>query len=153
MTEIRSFGTDKDGVLLAHGTHEPIEGAFETLADVVRLRGAENVWVVSRCAPGSRRRSLEQLEAYDFFVRTGVLLDHVIFVDAPEDKVRVCRELGIRDFVDDSPQVVASMCGDVDGRFLFRSSKTNVRSNLHLLHGVIIVDKWEQVAPYVVTAD
>jgi hypothetical protein len=91
-----------DGVLFSREAGAPVEGAFDTVARVVRLRGAQNVWIVSQCAPGSRKRALAQLEEQDFYARTGMLADHVIFVDRHEEKVGVCRELGIRDFVDDA---------------------------------------------------
>jgi|GEM_PF-1772324 len=152
----RSVGFDLDGVVFKPGSGDLIEGVIETVRQAVDQRGFLNVWIVSRCDKRQRPRSLARLERVDFYERTGLMHDHVIFVDTLAQKAEACRQLGIRDFVDDSPEALIAMKASVDGLFFFKTpgrGEQLFRQFMHALSGVMIIHRPEQLVPYLVTSD
>ena len=164
---MESFGADVGGVIMNRandGTDTSFfsgnylrttrtTGSFETIRRLVDVRGAENVWIVSKCGPRIQARTLDWMEHHRFYEQTGVLTDHVIFCAKRHQKAGICRELGIRDFVDDRPDVLIPMDGIVDGRFLFNPRHQDLRRFRDQLSGLVIVRSWEQALPLLLVSE
>src|SRR6478736_980101 len=54
------------------------EGAFEIIAELTRLFNGR-VWLVSKCGPRIQAQTLRWLKRHDFFAKTGVQPNRVLF--------------------------------------------------------------------------
>ena len=93
-------------------------GAAETIARLVPLFDGQ-VWLVSKCGPRVRARTLRWLAAHDFHRRTALPPDHIRFCRTRADKRIHCRELALTHFIDDHPEVHAAIRGTVDHQYFF----------------------------------
>ncbi len=91
-----------------------IDGAIEGIKKLVEMFGAENIYII-RNAYGPNGERNQQKEARkltklwfktrNFFERTGVLPDHVLYPRTRQGKQKICEQLGITDLVDDRAEV------------------------------------------------
>lgn len=110
-----AFFSGDEATLLA--TPE-MPGAVASIGRLVDLFDGR-VWLVSKCGPRVRDRTLRWLDGHDFYRRTAMATDHVRFCRTRADKRIHCRELGLTHFVDDHPEVHAAIRGTVDHQFFF----------------------------------
>lgn len=96
-----------------------VEGAIGSIARLVDLFGGR-VWLVSQCGPRVEGRTQRWLEGHDFYARTALPREHVRFCRERAEKRLHCEELELTHFVDDRPEVHASICGVVDCHVLIR---------------------------------
>jgi len=95
-----------------------MDGAVPAIARLVELFGGR-AWLVSKCGPRVRARTLRWLDGHDFYRRTGLPTEHVRFCVARADKRVHCAELALTHFVDDRPEVHAAIRGTVDYQYFF----------------------------------
>jgi len=112
-----------------------VDGAFASIARLVRRFGAANVHLVSKCGKRVEARSRTWLAHHRFFEETGVLPANLHFCRSREQKAPICAELGVTFFVDDRIDVLAFMTAVVPHRFLFGARETD-------RPGVIAVPTW-----------
>jgi 5'(3')-deoxyribonucleotidase len=96
----------------------PIPESFES---ITMLAQEFDVWLISKCGQKIQERSLEWLEAYNFFDATTVKLEQVIFCLRRNEKAPIAESLGLRVFIDDRIDIISSMKGIVDYPILFSS--------------------------------
>lgn len=96
-----------------------VPGAFAAIARLVPLFG--DAWLVSKCGPRIRQRSLEWLRHHRFFEQTGIAEGNVRFCLRRPEKALHCAELGITHFVDDKADVIAAITPVVPHRYLFKN--------------------------------
>jgi hypothetical protein len=108
------FAGDEDTML---ATPE-MPGAVAAIARLVpRFHG--RVWLVSKCGPRVQARTRRWLAGHDFFRRTGLPPDHVLFCRARPEKRLYCERLALTHFVDDHPEVHAAIRGAVEHQYFF----------------------------------
>jgi hypothetical protein len=95
-----------------------VPGAFEAITRLVRLFDGQ-AWLVSKCGPRVRQRSLEWLRHHRFFELTGIAEGNVRFCLQRPQKAIHCADLGITHFVDDKADVIAAITPVVPHRYLF----------------------------------
>lgn len=85
---------------------------------------AEDVFLVSKCGNNFRQKTMQFLEAKNFFDSTGILKANVRFVAERHEKAGVCDELKITFFVDDSLTVLRHLIPvkSIHTRFHFNPS-------------------------------
>jgi hypothetical protein len=93
-------------------------GSCAAIGRLVDLFAAE-VWLVSKCGPRVRARTLRWLAGHDFHRRTGLPAANVRFCLTRLDKRTHCEQLGLTHFVDDHPEVHAAIRGCVDHQYFF----------------------------------
>src|SRR5260370_6150547 len=93
-------------------------GSVAAIARLVTLF-AGRAWLVSKCGPRVQGRTLRWLDAHDFYRRTGVPRDNVLFCRARPEKRAHCEALGLTHFIDDHPEVHAAIRGAVDHQYFF----------------------------------
>lgn len=96
-----------------------VPGAFEAITRLVPQ--FDKTWLVSKCGPRIRRRSMEWLLHHRSFELTGVPAEHVRFCLRRPEKAIHCADLGITHFVDDKPDVIAAITPVVPHRYLFKN--------------------------------
>jgi hypothetical protein len=108
------FGGDEQTML---ATPE-MPDAFEVIARLVE-EFAGRVWLVSKCGIRVQERTKRWLDAHDFYRRTGVPRENVLFCRTRPDKRTYCEDLELTHFVDDHPEVHAAIRGTVDHQYFF----------------------------------
>ena len=104
-------------------------GAFDVLAECVEETSG-NVWLVSKCGPRIAARSMAWLRRQDFFQRTNIPEDHVIFCRERKDKALHAVELQLTHFIDDRADVLLHLRGLVPNLILFGPQKHRVSSEM-----------------------
>jgi hypothetical protein len=95
-----------------------VPDAFTAIAELVeRFHG--RAWLVSKCGSNVAARSTRWLDHHGFWVTTGISPESVRFCRERRQKAGIAQELGITHFVDDKPDVIASLAGSVEHRYLF----------------------------------
>jgi hypothetical protein len=95
-----------------------VPDAVECIAALVDRFGGR-VWLVSKCGPKTRARTLRWLDQHEFYVRTAVAREYVRFCRERADKALHCAELELTHFVDDRPDVHTAIHGLVEHQYLF----------------------------------
>lgn len=112
------FGHDHDAAMRT----PVVPGAFEGVATLVeRFEG--RAWLVSKCGPRIRDRSLAWLEHHRFWSRTGLDSGQVRFCRERRDKAIHAERLGLTHFVDDRFDVLRHLVDLVDHLYLFGPQK------------------------------
>lgn len=114
---------------------------------VERRYGPEGVWLVSQCRRDQARRNVRMwLEGHDFFGRTGITREQVIFCDTNAEKAGIAQRLKLTDFIDDSLEVLRGM-SFVPNRVLFRPNPSEVRRFGGVIpEGIRVVERgWRNV--------
>jgi hypothetical protein len=95
-----------------------VAGAFAAIATLTsQFQG--RTWLVSKCGPAVAERSMRWLGHHRFWETTGVSPTSVRFCRERRQKAGIAKELGLTHFVDDKLDVISSLAGIVDHRFLF----------------------------------
>lgn len=83
-----------------------IEGSIDGLKMLIDRRGAKNVWIISRATGIERLTDTRILQSKDIFAKTGLLEDHVRYIDQREDMAGVCAELDINGHIGNNGEVL-----------------------------------------------
>ena len=102
----RRVGIDFGGTIGFEDKEEPIPQSFPMMRHLVHKYGASNVFVVSKAGPAMVEKTKLWFQKTEFFERTGLAVDNVIFVRECEEKAGIVQSLNISIFFDDSYKVV-----------------------------------------------
>lgn len=108
------FGHDHDSAMATPS----MPGAFEAVAELVDAFD-RRAWLVSKCGPRIRARSLAWLDHHDFWARTGLPREQVRFCRDRKDKAIHAKRLALTHFIDDRYDVLRHLVGLVDHLYLF----------------------------------
>lgn len=127
------LGCDIGNVIVGHDTDNnafnnsnlekpPIDSAFESLKECVTI--FDHVYIVSKCGERRQAGTLAWLKHHNFYERTGVLEEDVLFCRKRKDKATICTSLGITHFIDDRLEILAYIWGanPIAKLYLFNSS-------------------------------
>jgi hypothetical protein len=95
-----------------------VDDAFTTIAELVEHFNGR-AWLVSKCGLNVQQRSMRWLTHHGFWNTTGISDRSVRFCKQRSEKAGICQGLGVTHFIDDKPDVIASIDGIVERRFLF----------------------------------
>jgi hypothetical protein len=118
---MRTLGVDCEGVIF-RALGKTIPGVLDALRHINQSGCFADIYIVSRVNIIGRIYFPLRLRYLNFFNRTGIPRDHVIFCRYRKDKARICEQLGITDFVDDNPNVLTYM-ENVDRLYAFTATK------------------------------
>ena len=121
-----------------------VEGVFEAVAHLIRVKFGPNAHIVSKCGLRIETKTRSWLAHHDFYDRTGLPPEHLHFVRKREDKAPVCTEVGITHFVDDRLDVLRHL-HDVANRFLFVGHANEIKKFPDVLQQVIYVQNWQEI--------
>ncbi|MGK5442433.1 hypothetical protein ACSNN7_11520 [Micromonospora sp. URMC 105] len=150
------LGVDVGGVIieLSDGTEDtsffgdgylrtpPVDGMFEALAALVPL--FDEVYVVSKCAEPTERRTRDWLAHHDFHARTGIGPERLRFCRTRPEKGPIAAGLGLTHFVDDRLEVLGYL-DTVPHRYLLQPREDEVAAHRGHLAGVQRVQSWPEL--------
>jgi len=145
------LGLDYGGVLFNALTGQPLEGALETLRQIVRSKKYEEIWIVSKPAIFSLRISLFWMNRADFWNITGIPKDHLRYVRQWKDKASVCQQFGITHFVDNRPAVLHRMT-TVEHRFVYNPALWEIMLYREELKNMTAVHNWKELGQQLLTS-
>lgn len=97
-------GVDTAGLMGADYLHaEATVGALDTLAEVVKSLGSENVHIISKCGPETEARTRGWMEFSAFFEKTGIQRKNVHFCRDVKDKAPLVAHANIGAFFECLP--------------------------------------------------
>lgn len=124
MQQLRvKVGIDAGGVLIARMTGPngsdtffsdryldtpPVDGAFEAVAKLVELYGADNIFIISKCGAQVQNKTLEWLNNLKFY-DTGFKKSNIHFCRERPQKAPIAAKLKLTHFIDDRPEVLSYM--------------------------------------------
>jgi hypothetical protein len=120
-------------------------GALEVIPRLVALF-ERRVWIISKCAENTQRKTLAWLDHNDFYTRTGVPHGNVRFCRERTEKVVQCRQLGITHMVDDRLDVHRAIRGVVPHLYLFGPQDSEIPD------WVIHTPDWPSVSAHLTSA-
>lgn len=117
----------------------PSDKVFEVLERIVPM--FDDVQIISKCGANIQRKTLEWMNHYDFYNRTGIEKHKFHFCLRRDEKVGIAQFLGVTHYVDDRADILSSMKGIVPNLFKFAPNvnATVSQGNFH------IVQSWEKL--------
>lgn len=152
----RVLGVDIGRVIIADDTDTPdrrifgeryldapeVPGAIDTIRGLVEAGDWRAIHLVSKCGLVVQGRTREWLEHHEFFPRSGLNPKDLHFTLTRQEKGVVADELGITAFIDDRPDVLASLPERVATRILFGEEAADITG---VAEGVIVAHTWKDV--------
>lgn len=154
-----SIGIDIGNVIIGDDTDAPamftqgylnaqeLPGAIDTIAWLnQRSPFRDRVYLVSKCGETVQRKTMEWLDAKNFWVLTSIDRVKVRFCLERTDKAVIAKELGLTYFVDDRLEILgylAEIC--TGGRFLFRGKAREIQKYSIFLGAVECVESWKEL--------
>jgi len=142
--ETLGYTTEFDRFLLQHSSVVP--NAFFGLKRLTEIRGADQVWIVSRAEGIERVVNRRLFIAHRFEEITGLSIDHIHFVDKREEKAHVCKRLGIQGHIDDRGEVLSHLVGVVPNLIWFSPTASDLfKWSLRLSGSTCRVSGWNEI--------
>jgi hypothetical protein len=129
----------------------PVPDVFEELGRIVTAEFGDNTWLISKCGPKVEAKSREWLSHHDFYQRTGIARDHVVFCRDRAGKAPIAADLEITHFIDDRLEVLGYLVDIVPNLYLFNPSQAEVVKHAKLLGRVTVVQTWQEIAASLIT--
>lgn len=123
----------------------PVEGAFQGVAELVRVFGPENVFLISKARVEVQGNCRQWLAHYQFFDETGVLEENLHFCLERSGKRELCKQLLITHFIDDKLEVLSHVLDFVLRLYLFRSTPAEYVGFEDALPRVIVCNEWHEL--------
>lgn len=140
---VRGDGSDTSMFSKRYLETPEVKGAIAALTDL-RGRRDYQVHVISKAGPSMRRKSLEWMEAHDFFTKTGIAVANIHFCYVRAEKAPICKRLGVTHFIDDKAEVLYHLENVVDRRFLFQGGTRWKGEYPMLVDRVMEVESWAE---------
>ena len=126
----------------------PLEGAFETLRYLARIRFGDRIWIISHAGNAVKQaRTILWLIYHNAYEEMSIPPHHVVFCPTSRAKARFCDELGVTHFLDNSVPVLRGLSAEVI-KYLFlpilpgpQDLKTQTR---FLPDGINPIASWEE---------
>jgi hypothetical protein len=120
----------------------PTPGAFDTLADVSPRLFEGRVHLISQCTPEIEAVKREWLIRQEFHEQARIPPEALHFCRKPEDKARICLDLGVTDFVDDRAKILSYAISCVNHLYLFNPNEDELREYNFILLKAYCVQNW-----------
>jgi hypothetical protein len=128
-----------------YSTLPPVENMFESLRKLNDEIFHGNIFLISKLKEEHDTRTLAWLKDNDFFRKTNILPENVLFCRERSEKVKLCEENNIKYFIDDRLEVLSHMIGHVPKLYLFNPNPEEVAEFKQFLSKVIVVKKWSDL--------
>ena len=127
----------------------PIQDSLESIANLSKVVGPENVHLVSKCAPRVERKSIDWLRHRDFTGLTGIAEGNLHFCRKRKEKRKLSDQLGLNYFIDDRYTVLMHLLDLPEMRrmYLFRAwgDEETAYEEAGRPGNVVRADSWEAV--------
>jgi hypothetical protein len=140
--------TDNDDETLHEERYSTIPaalGVYESLKKLNDEKFSDGIFLISKCTPWAELKILAWLKDNDFYQRTGVKPDKVVFCRERRDKETICMQNNITYFIDDRLEVLSDLVGKVPHLFLYQPDQAEIDEYRQFLPKVTIVKDWADV--------
>jgi hypothetical protein len=140
--------TDKKDKTLYEERYSTIpatEGVYESLKKLNGEKFHGNIFLISKCTPWAQEKILAWLQDNDFYNRTGVKPENVLFCRERSEKDKICKDNNITYFIDDRLEVLSHMTETVPYLFLYQPEKSEVEKFQQFLSKVTQVNNWSEI--------
>ncbi len=137
------LGVDCGNVILEQMNGTPVEGAIDSLREIMESRKFESVLIVSKCGPQIQTMTRQWLTNLDFWNRTGIPDSNIEFCLKFREKGPICSRLGITHFVDDRPKVLNCLAS-VEHLYAFRPEPRAMKEYWQQ-KPMIVVQSWSEL--------
>lgn len=124
-----------------------VEKVIESLAQLNSGRFQNQVFIISKHDHYGPGRMLEWLDHQDFYTKTGIPRECLIFCTERSEKAEICKKLNIDYFVDDRLEVLSHLVGVVEHLYLFHPSEKEIEGFKEYLSCVTRVESWNELVP------
>jgi hypothetical protein len=128
-----------------YSTLPAVENMFECLKKLSDEKFHGNIFLVSKLKEEHDTRTLAWLRDNDFFKKTNIPLENVLFCRERSEKVKLCEENNIKYFIDDRLEVLSYMIGCVPNLFLFNPDPKEVTEFKQFLPKVKQIGNWSEL--------
>jgi len=128
-----------------YSTIPAMEGVFDSIKKLNDEKFHGNIFLISKCTEWAQAKILEWLKDNDFYEKTGVKLENVLFCQERSEKDKICRDNNIAYFIDDRLEVLSYMIENVPHLYLFQPKQAEVDEFKQFLPKVTRVESWPEV--------
>ncbi len=126
------------------------EGMYDSIKKLNNEIFHGNIFLISKCTEWAQTKILEWLKDNDFYEKTGVKPENVLFCQERHEKDKICRDNNIDYFVDDRLEVLSYMIENVPHLYLFRAEQAEVDEFKQFLPKVTRVESWVEVVEKII---
>ncbi len=139
------LGIDCSDVIFYTLSGRVMPQAIESIKKIVKAKHFQEIYIISKVNPLSKRIFLFRLHRLDFWNRTGISPNQIYFCRRHEDKAAICKKLNITHFVDDRLRVLHNL-KSVRHRYALNPRRlTEQRRYPEAFRGVVVVKNWDEL--------
>ena len=127
-----------------YSTIPVVQGSFESLKALNEGVFQGNIFLISKCTEWAEKKILSWLADHDFYQKTGIRKENVMFCRERHEKEKICRDNDIGYFVDDRLQVLSNMVGTVPHLYMFQPAEEEIEGFKEFLPEVMRVESWAE---------
>ena len=140
--------TDKNDKILYEERYSTIpatEGVFDVVKKLNDEKFHGNIFLISKCTPWAQEKIIAWLKDNDFYAKTGVKPENVLFCRERHEKDKICKDNNIKYFIDDRLEVLSHMVNTAPHLFLYQPDQAEIDEYRQFLPKVIRVESWAEV--------
>jgi hypothetical protein len=128
-----------------YSTIPAVDNMFECLKKLNDEKFHGDIFLVSKLKVEHDSRTLAWLKNNDFFKRTGIKPENLLFCRERSEKVKLCEDNNIKYFIDDRLEVLGHMIGHIPNLYLFNPDPEEVAEFKQFLPRVTPVKTWQEL--------
>jgi hypothetical protein len=139
---------DKDDRILYEERYSTIpaaDGVYDALKKLNDEKFHGNIFLVSKCTAWAEEKILSWLKDNDFYEKTGVKPENVLFCRERHEKEKICNANNITHFIDDRLEVLSHLVGKIPHLFLYQPEQAEINQYRQFLPKVIKVESWPEI--------
>src|SRR3989344_2649808 len=120
--------TDKTLLEERYSTIPATEGVYDAIRKLNEKKFHGNIFLISKCTPWAEEKILAWLNDNDFYKRTGIMPNNVLFCHERHEKEKICRSNKITHYIDNRLEVLSYLVGTVPNLFLYQPDQKELDS-------------------------
>jgi hypothetical protein len=140
--------TDKNDKILYEEHYSTIpatEGVFDAVKKLNDEKFHGNIFLISKCTLWAQEKIIAWLKDNEFYTKTGVKPENVLFCRERHEKDKICKDNNIKYFIDDRLEVLSHMVNTAPHLFLYQPDQAEIDEYRQFLPKVIRVESWAEV--------
>jgi len=140
--------TDKNDKTLHEERYSTIPASLDVYDSIKKLNDEKfhgDIFLISKCTEWAQVKILMWLKDNDFYGKTGVKQENVLFCRERHEKDKICRDNNIAYFIDDRLEVLSHMIDNVPHLYLFQPDQTEIDEFKEFLPKITRVESWKEV--------
>jgi hypothetical protein len=136
------IGIDLGNTIVHNPTREAYPRALEVIKNLVE--DGHEIWIISRVNSEQRAKSLEWIEKFGFFQKTGIKPDNLYYCWERKDKAIFGKAFSFDVFIDDHPEVLSHFPDQVL-KLAFRPKPEKVQEYSSKMKNYYKIEHWPEI--------